>query len=82
MDMYTSSSAEITGSIIEAEWQGGNQFGIMLRASLEADSEMYYFGGEYDGGKLIYRLSHRASAGDETITDYTLDNQECKFDIS
>ncbi len=59
--------------------QGGNQFGIMLRASLEADSAMYYFGGEYDGGKLIYRLSHRASAGDETITDYTLDNQNANL---
>lgn len=58
--------------------QGAKQFGIMLRKSLDAESEMYFFGGEIDGGKLVYKLKKRAADG--TVTDeYTLDSQQANL---
>ncbi|MDO5397209.1 MAG: hypothetical protein Q4G33_04695 [bacterium] len=42
--------------------QSASQFGIMLRSSLEADADMYWFGGEYNAvgtEKLTYDLKHR-----------------------
>ncbi|MGN0149566.1 MAG: polysaccharide lyase family 1 protein [Clostridia bacterium] len=43
--------------------QSGEQFGIMLRKSLEPDSEAYFFGGEYDNGALVYSLKSRDTNG-------------------
>ena len=52
--------------------QGGAQFGVMLRASLDADAEMYWFGGEYVDGTLKYQLRHRAADGTDSV-DFSMD---------
>lgn len=57
--------------------QSGSQFGIMLRSSLDADADMFWFGGEYNAigtEKLTYDLKHREN-GSEAVIDYTLDSQ-------
>ncbi len=51
--------------------QSGEQFGIMLRRSLDADSESYFFGGEYDSSALVYSMKSRNAAGGETATAAT-----------
>ena len=51
--------------------QSGEQFGIMLRKSLDSDSEAYFFGGEYDNGALVYSMKSRNAAGGETTTAAT-----------
>lgn len=57
--------------------QSGSQFGIMLRSSLDADADMFWFGGEYNAigtEKLTYDLKHREK-GQSTVIDYTLNSQ-------
>lgn len=57
--------------------QSGSQFGIMLRSSLDANADMFWFGGEYNAvgtEKLTYDLKHREN-GSEAVIDYTLDSQ-------
>lgn len=52
--------------------QSGEQFGIMLRKSLDDDSEAYFFGGEYENGTLVYNLKSRSVKGElmaTTVTD-------------
>lgn len=51
--------------------QSGEQLGIMLRKSLDSDSESYFFGGEYDNGALVYSMKSRNAAGGETTTTAT-----------
>ncbi len=51
--------------------QGGEQFGIMLRKSLDADSESYFFGGEYESGSLVYNMKARDSKGAEMTSTAT-----------
>ncbi len=44
--------------------QSGSQFGMMLRSSLDTDSDMYWFGGEYNADgeeKLKYHLKYRTN---------------------
>lgn len=51
--------------------QSASQFGIMLRSGLEADADMYWFGGEYNAvgtEKLTYDLKHRSSGSTDTDT--------------
>lgn len=46
--------------------QSASQFGIMLRSGLDADADMYWFGGEYNAvgtQKLTYDLKHRGGSG-------------------
>jgi len=51
--------------------QGGEQFGIMLRKSLDADSESYFFGGEYENGSLVYNMKVRDTKGGEMTSTST-----------
>lgn len=49
--------------------QAGKQFGIMLRKSLDADSECYFFGGEQSEGSVSYSLKSRTAKGADTSSD-------------
>lgn len=53
--------------------QDGKQFGIMLRKSLEPDSEAYFFGGDTAGGSIRYSLKSRNTKGAEMAAD-TVEN--------
>lgn len=49
--------------------QSGKQFGIMLRKSLEADSESYFFGGEQSDAGILYCLKMREAKGADVRSD-------------
>ncbi len=49
--------------------QSGKQFGIMLRKSLDADSESYFFGGEQAEGAVSYSLKSRTVKGADMSID-------------
>lgn len=51
--------------------QSGKQFGIMLRKSLDCDSEAYFFGGEYENGELVYNMKVRDGKGAEMTSTAT-----------
>lgn len=51
--------------------QAGEQFGIMLRKSLDSDSESYFFGGEYENGELVYNMKVRDAKGGEMTSTAT-----------
>ncbi len=51
--------------------QKGEQFGIMVRKSLDADSESYFFGGEYVNGELAYNMKCRVAKAGDTVTGTT-----------
>lgn len=50
--------------------QSGKQFGIMLRKSLDADSEAYFFGGE-NNGDISYSLKSRDTKGADMVSAET-----------
>ena len=47
--------------------QSGKQFGIMLRKSLDTDSEAYFFGGE-NNGNISYSLKSRDAKGADMVS--------------
>lgn len=52
--------------------QSGKQFGIMLRKSLDSDSEAYFFGGENSGG-ISYSVKSRDTKGGEMTSETIAD---------
>lgn len=48
--------------------QNGKQFGIMLRKSLDPDSEAYFFGGE-NSGEISYNIKSRDTKGAEMVSE-------------
>lgn len=52
--------------------QDAKQFGIMLRKSLDTDSEAYFFGGENNGG-ISYSVKSRDTKGGEMTSEAVAD---------